>query len=301
MNIPKVKRMLTAFFIVIGSMCALTSCVTNEEGGHPEGWSELKIEPVQNLAALVPEDIRSRGTLIVGSNPPFAPLEFKDSHGEIIGVEIDLIRAAAQVLGLDLQVQQQDFTLILPSVSGKTVDAGASGFTDTEERQKSYDFVDFLSAGIQWAQAPGENIDPTNPCGIKLAVQRGTVSDDDAAVLNERCIQEGKKPIDILRYDTSDTAATALVLGRAQAFSADSPITAWAVARSDGRMEIVGDIYDAADYGWPVLKGSSLAPALAAALNYLIENGYYESILNMWGLEEGLLDQARINGTPFTT
>ncbi|MDO4911241.1 MAG: ABC transporter substrate-binding protein [Corynebacterium sp.] len=301
MKTPKVARAIAASFLALATATGLAGCVTNEEDGHPATWHELSVEQVPALAELVPAEISSTGSITIGTNPPFAPAEFKDSRGEIIGFEIDLIKATAAVLGLDVNVQQQDFTLILPAVSAGTVDVGVSGFTDTEERQVNYDFVDILSAGIQWAQRPGEDIDPTNPCGIKLAVQRGTVSDDDAAVLNETCIEEGKPEIDILRYDTSDAAATALVLGRAQAFSADSPITAWAVNRAGGQIELVGDIYDAADYGWPVKKGSALGPALAAALEYLVQNGQYKEILDMWGIEDGPLDAITINGKAQST
>ena len=87
-----------------------------------------------------------------------------------------------------------------------------------------------------------------------------------------------------------------MVLGRADAIAADSPISAWAVARADGKLEMAGDIYDGAPFGWPVPKGSELGPLLADALQHLIDTGEYERILTMWGLDDGAVDQARING-----
>src|SRR5690625_4903832 len=99
----------------------LAGCVTNDEGGHPDGWEPVTPDAVPELADRVPEDIRARGTISIGTNPPFAPLEFKDAQGEIIGFDLDLARAAAEVLDLDLVVREQDFTLILPSISAGTV------------------------------------------------------------------------------------------------------------------------------------------------------------------------------------
>ncbi len=101
-----------------------------------------------------------------------------------------------------------------------------------------------------------------------------------------------------MSYDTSDNAALAVLVGRADALSADSPVTAWAVNRSDGKMEMVGDMFDAAPYGFAVPKGSDLGPAMAAAMQHLIDTGEYQRILAQWSIEDGLLDEALINEQP---
>lgn len=288
-----------SFAAVVGSALLLTSCVTNTEGGNPEGWEPVEVEAVPEIAAMVPESVAADGKLSVGTNPPFAPFEFKDSTGNLIGVELDLGQALAQVMGLEFDPQEMDFSMILPAVQAGSLDAGMSGFTDTEERRESYDFVNFLYAGIQWAQQPGNDVDPSNPCGLTVAVQRTTVSEtDDVRPKSDACVTEGDDPITILSFDTSDNAALAALTGRADAFSADSPVTAWAVERSDGDLELVGDMFDAAPYGIAVNKGSELGPALAAAMQHLIDTGEYARILGQWNIDSGLLDEALINEQP---
>lgn len=275
----------------------LTACVTNNESGNPEGWAEIKPAVVPELAAKVPEDIRKRGVLRIGTNPTFAPAEFKDSQGQIIGFDIDLARATASVLGLDLQVQEQDFALILPSLSGGTIDLGVSGFTSNEERRKTYDFVDYLDTGLQWARQPGGDASSDNFCGKTVAVQRNTVPDmEDLPAKDEECLKQGKPRINKLAYQDAGTAATAVVLGRADALVADSPVTAYAVNRAEGKLELAGDIYDSAPFGWPVPKDSELADVLALTLQHLIDTGDYQKILTTWGLEGGAVDRATING-----
>lgn len=279
---------------VLSSTALLSGCVTNVEESTPEGWQPIVPDAVPEIAAMV-ED--ADGVLTVGTNPPFAPFEFKDHEGNIVGVEMDLAKAMASVMGLDFRPVEQDFSLILPAVQAGQVDMGVSGFTDTEERRQNFDFVNYLYAGIQWAKRTDSDIevDPDNPCGLTVAVQRTTVSDtDDVRPKEEACDGD----MTVLSYDTSDNAALALLMGRAQAFSADSPVAAWAVARSNGEMELVGDIFDAAPYGMAVPKDSPLGPAAAAALQYLIEKGYYQQILNQWGISEGVVDQAMINERP---
>lgn len=294
-----IRRGATSILAILALTSTLAGCVTNSETGNPEGWQEIKPAASPEVQALVPAELKQRGYITMGTNPPFAPMEFKDDAGNIIGIDLDLARAMASVMGLELRVQEQDFNLILPSISGNTLDFGATGMTDNEERQQTYDFVDYLHAGVQWAARPGSTIEPNNACGLTVAVQKGTVSEtDDVAPKSEKCVAEGKAPITVLAYELSDQAVTATILGRADAISADSPVTAYAIARADGKLEPVGEMFDAAPYGWPVKKGSDLAPAMQAALQHLIDTGDYARVLEPWGVEEGLVESALINGQP---
>ena len=277
----------------------LAGCATNEEGGTPDGWEPIVPDEVPEIAAMVPPEVAADGVLNVAANPPFAPFEFKNSRGDIVGVEMDLARAVAGVMGMDFRVDDMDFALILPAVTAGSLDAGASGFTDNAERRESFDFVDFLYAGVQWAAQPGSGVDPSDPCGLTVSVQRTTVSEtDDVRPKSEACEAEGKEPLTVLAFDTADNAALAALVGRADAYSADSPVTAWAVERSDGELEMVGEMFDAAPYGFAVPKGSPLADAMAAAMQHLIDTGDYARILNQWNIDTGLLDQALINEQP---
>ncbi len=281
---------------------SLAGCVTNEELGNPEGWEEILPAKNPQLAALVPPDVQAKGKITVGTNPPYAPNEFKDSDGNIIGFEMDLIRAAGAMMGLGVEVNQMDFNLILPALSAGSVDVGATAFTDTEERQKNYDFVDFYSAGISWATQPGnENtIDPDNACGLKVAVQKGTYSDtDEVQGRSEECEAQGKPPIEKLVYEKADAAATATILKKAQAYSSDSPVIDFAIARSEGKLVRVGEPFDTAPFGMGVKKNDPLGKALAATLQTMMNDGTYEAILKQWGLEDGGLDAVTFNLKPY--
>lgn len=289
------KRALAAA-MTVACAAALTSCVTNVEDAKPKGWQPIIPDEVPEIAAMYND---SDGVLTAGTNPPFAPFELKDNTGAIIGMEMDLARAIAAVMGLDYRPVEQDFSLILPAVESGQLDIGVSGFTDTPERRENFDFVNYLYAGIQWAQRTDTTteVDPDNACGLTVAVQRTTVSEtDDVRPKAEACGGD----LTVLSYDTSDNAALAVLTGRADALSADSPVTSWAVNRSEGKMKLVGEIADAAPYGLAVPKNSELAPAVAAALQHLIDTGDYQRILAQWGIEDGLVDTAMINEQPVT-
>lgn len=78
--------------------------------------------------------------------------------------------------------------------------------------------------------------------------------------------------------------------------SADSPVTAYAIKQSNGKLEAAGEIFEAAPHGWPVKKDSPLAQSMLKALEHLIKTGDHKIIASNWGVEKGMLDKPGING-----
>ncbi len=136
--------------LLVGLIVALCGgCVTNNEGLVPEG-PPLDIQKVPEIAALLPPNVRESGKLQVGVNIPYAPNEFKDENGKIVGFDVDIMNAVATVLGVEAVYNQADFDKIIPAIQSGSYDLGMSSFTDSKEREKSVDFVTYYSAGIQW-------------------------------------------------------------------------------------------------------------------------------------------------------
>ena len=277
---------------------ALSACSSkSEQAGPTTATTAVTAEKVDSIANTVPEAIKSSGKLVVGVNIPYPPNEFKDPNGKIVGFDVDLMNAVAATLGLTAEYREADFAKIIPSIQGGTFNVGMSSFTDTKEREQTVDFVTYFSAGILWAQRPGSGIDPNNACGKRVAVQATTTEDtDELPAKSKACTDAGKPAIDIVKFDSQDAATNAVVLGQVDAMSADSPVTAYAIKKSNGKLETAGDIADAAPYGWPVKKGSALAQSLKQALEHLIQNGTYKTIATNWGVEKGMIDKPVING-----
>ncbi|MEO9330037.1 ABC transporter substrate-binding protein [Gordonia sp. B21] len=287
--------------LVVAIALALTGCVDNEERERANQVTpiDVDVKNVPEIAALVPPQIAKTGRLVIGVNTPYQPNEFKGPDGKIIGYDVDLMNAVAKVLGLTPVYKESQFDTIIPSVQAGTYQVGMSSFTDTLEREKQVDFVTYYSAGVQWAQSADsdEDIDPDNACGKRVAVQTTTYEDtDEIPAKSAECKAKGKKPIDKVKFDSQDEAVNALILGRVDAMSADSPVTAYAIKRTNGKLTPAGGVFDSAPYGWAVRKGSPLAPALQKAVQYLMDNGQYEEIAANWGLQEGMIDVSVING-----
>jgi ABC-type amino acid transport substrate-binding protein len=245
----------------------------------------------------VPEDIRKSGRLVIGVNVPYAPNEFKNSSGEIVGFDVDLMNAVAKTLGLTPDYRETAFESIMPSVSSGSFNAGMSSFTDTKEREADVDFVTYFQAGTLWAQRAGSTVDPDAACGLKIGVTYASIQEtEEVPAKSDQCVAAGVSPIDKVVYTRQDDLTAALIAGEVEAMAADSPVTGFAVKLSGGQLAPAGEIFDTAPYGWPVAKGSGLAESLRRALEHLMQTGEYKTIATMWGVEKGMIDKPVING-----
>ena len=292
-----------AAIVTMAAALTLSGCAKNTDSGAgtsagpTQSTAAVKPQKVDELAAGVPEDIRKSGKLVVGVTIPYTPNEFKDSQGKIVGFDVDLIDAVAATLGLTADYRESDFAKIIPSIQGGTYDVGMSSFTDNKEREKQVDFVTYFSAGTQWAQRAGEAVDPNDACGKKVAAMAASTQEtDELPAKSKACVNAGKPEIEIITFDGQDAVTNAVVLGQADAMSADSPVTAWAIKQSNGKLDSAGTVFDSAPYGWPVKKGSPLAQSLQKALEHLIATGDYKNIATNWGMESGMIEKPVING-----
>jgi ABC-type amino acid transport substrate-binding protein/predicted Ser/Thr protein kinase len=266
-------------------------------GKHERGESALPQGADPAIAATVPKDIRATGRLVIGVNVPYAPNEFKNSDGQIVGFDVDLMNAIAKTLGLAPDYRETAFESIIPSVQGAQFNVGMSSVTDTAERQSTVDFVTYFQAGTLWAQRPGKPIDPDGACGLRVgAVTASIQATKELPAKSDACVAAGLAPIDKVVYQRQDDLTAALIAGEVDAMTADSPVTGFAIKLSAGKLEPAGAVFDSAPYGWPVAKGSPLAESLRKALEHLMQTGDYRTIATMWGVDKGMIDKPAING-----
>ena len=247
---PKKFWRVAAVFAATGAL-VLSGCSSkSEETGATTATTAVSAEKVDAIAITVPEAIKSSGKLIVGVNIPYAPNEFKDPSGKIVGFDVDLMNAIAATLGLQAEYREADFAKIIPSIQGDTFNVGMSSFTDTKEREQTVDFVTYFSAGILWAQKPGAGIDPNNACGKKVAVQATTTEEtDELPAKSKACTDAGKPAVQVSVFPDENGVNLALSSGRVDVGFADTPPAAYAVKQSDGKFKLTGSSIENAPYG----------------------------------------------------
>ena len=286
--------------LTIATALALSGCVDNSEpaatGGASGTADVIDVKKNDSIAAMLPEKMKSAGVLNVGMSNNYPPNEFKDDNGQPAGWAVDLTNALGQVMGLKVNFDIGTFDNIIPAVRAGKDDMGVSSFTDTLEREKQVDFVNYYSAGIQWATTKDKTVDPEDACGLKVAVQALTYQDThEVPAKSKACTDAGKPAITIFKYDAQDQATNALVVGQVDAMSADSPVTLFAISKTKDKLQTAGDAFEVAPYGMPVAQGSEFTPVLQKALQSLIDDGTYTKILSKWGVEAGSVETAALN------
>jgi polar amino acid transport system substrate-binding protein len=245
------------------------------------------------IAAQVPAAIKSKGTLNVATEAQYAPNEFIGPDGHtVIGMDADLVTALAGVIN-------SNFETIIPGLAAGRYDLGVSSFTDTKEREKTVDFVDYYSAGISFYAKSSANPGVSkisDLCGKTVAVEKGTVELEEATKQSKTCTKEGKKAVTVLSFPGQNPVNLAIASGRAELGMVDSPVAAYQIKKTNGAFKLVGQSYSFAPYGIAIPKKSGMTAPILAALKELIANGTYTQILAKWGIQSGAITTPKVNG-----
>ncbi len=299
------SRRTLALGAVVALSLSLSACgdddstVTPGAGATTAAGAASSAPAADDLAGKVPDAIKADGKIVVGTDSTYAPSEFLAADGKTIqGFDIDLFNAVAAKLGLKAEFVTASFDAIIPGVQSGKYEIGVSSFTINDERKKVANMVSYFEAGTQWATKAGNpstiNID--DACGKKIAVQKGTVQVDDLTARSKKCTDAGKKALTIDQYASQADATAAVVTGKDDAVLADSPVVAYAVEQTAGKLELLGEIYDSAPYGYVVKQEQKdFADVLAAALKATIADGSYKSALEKWGVEDGGITDPAVN------
>ncbi len=292
------RRASVVFGVVVVSALVLSACSNSSSSSSA---AKAETTPTGSAAAaLVPASIKALGTITVGSDASYAPNEFIGADGKTVtGMDVDLGTAIAKELGLTAKFENAPFDSIIPALQAGKYQLGMSSFTDNKTREQTVDFVTYLTAGTTWAVQAGnpQKVNADSACGLKVAVQKGTVQVDDIKARSAACVKAGKKAINYEQYQLQTDATTAVVSGKDVAMLADSPVTGYAVSQSGGKLELLGQSYGNAPYGIAVPKASgTFKDAILAAVKTLMSNGTYTAILTKWGVQSGAITDPVING-----
>ena len=292
---------LTAAALLLAGCGGGSSDSSSGDGGASSSSALPSVSVDDALAAKVPATITDDGVITIGTDTTYPPNEFLAEDGQtIVGFDVDLFTLVAQKLGLDVQFETAPFDSIIAGVTSQKYEVGVSSFTINSDREAQVNMVSYYNVGTQWSTKKGNpaNIDPDDACGTKVAVQKATVQADDITARSQACTDAGKPAITIDQYEAQNDATAAVVSGKDDAGLADYPIMSYAVQQTDGQIELLGDPYDAAPYGFVVAKDQTeFAQAIADAVAALIDDGSYGEVLANWGVEAGAIDNPTVNPT----
>lgn len=147
-----------------------------------EAPAETTVNENQKLAS-----IKDSGKLIVGTSADYPPYEFHaliDGQDQIVGFDIEFAKAIGEALGVEVEIQDMDFTAVLTGVETGLIDIGIAGINPDSERDKTMDFSDiyFKSTYTVLVKASeAENYKTLDDLkGKMIGAQLGTVQEEMA-------------------------------------------------------------------------------------------------------------------------
>jgi polar amino acid transport system substrate-binding protein len=287
--------------VAVGCVVTLVGCASSSaSGGTPSASSgALTTEhKQQSVATLVPASIAATGTLRVGVALGSPPDEFQDQSNTVVGWEVDMVRAAAQTMGLPVTFVQVSFDSLIPGLQAGRFDAAIGQLGVTTAREKIVDFVTTLQSDEQFAARSNSSItvaNLTDLCGHSVAVARGSREYDFAQTQSSACTKDGKQAVTVGVFDTDSAAVLSLTSGRSDLYWSGATAVSYYVKNSNGLTKVVGSYLKPNPIGTALPKNSGLTPALRAAVQRLMDDGTYRKIVAKWGLGQQGISKAEMN------
>lgn len=251
---------------------------------------------ISALAEKVPTKIREDGVLLVGIDPSYPPMEFLQ-RGQAVGADLDLMMEVGKRLDLRVEFSEDAYALLVPGVAAGRFEAAISALSVDDNDLQNARMVTYYSSGSQLAVRPPakKRFGPRNLCGRKIAVLDGSLQYAQLVEKSANCIEQQKKPIRILTFQSQAPATQAVLDGKAYGTLADSPIIENAVRESNGQLVTNGKPFESAPYGIAVADDrKQLARAIDGALESMMEDGTYLAILDQWGIASGAISEPEI-------
>ena len=218
--------------------------------------------------------------IVIATDATWPPMEMVDENKEIVGFDIDLMKAAAAAGGFTVEFKNTAWDGIFAGLAAGKYDAVMSSVTITDERKKSMDFsIPYINAGqvlMVRQDAKGVKV-IADLKGKAVGAQIGTTGAFEI---------EKVEGVTLKTYDELGLAIEDLVNGRIAGVVADTPIAAdYALQNPDygGKLKIVGEPFTEELYGVAVKKGNAaVLQAINAGLGKVLDGREYKKLEEKW-------------------
>ena len=220
------------------------------------------------------------GKLIMSTNAAFPPYEMTTDDGGFQGIDVEIAGAIAEKLGLELVVDDMDFTAAQMAVQQGKSDMCMAGLSVTEDRKLVMDFSATYATGIQVVIVKeGSDVTMDNLGEMMIGTQLGTTGYIYASDTPEN---GGYGEDHVIGYDNGITAVQALMNGQVDCVIIDNAPAQEFVAANPGLTLLEGE-WVLEDYAIGLNKdNTALNEAINNALAELIADGTVQSIINKY-------------------
>jgi polar amino acid transport system substrate-binding protein len=235
-------------------------------------------------AKVAPPTIIKAGTLIMSINPTLPPLQFVDDKGQLQGMRVELANELAKRLGLTPEYIRTEFATMIPGLAAKRWDMINTGIFFTEERAKLMYMVPYEQAAISFLAAKG------NPLGFKtiedlagkrISVELGGIEERRTREVAKIVADKGLKPATVMTFNNFAEAFQALKAGQSDAATCIDATAMFMQNRGDFTRAISGVFPQTACFAF---ANKVLAEAVVGALNDTKKDGFYDKLLDQYGV-----------------
>ena len=218
--------------------------------------------------------VKEAGKLVVATSPDFPPFENLEG-GEVVGIEVEIMKLICAELGVEFQLEKINFDQVLTGVQTGKYDCGMSGISVTPKREKNTLFTIPYCLAAQCIVVKADSTISTKAdlAGKKISVQTGTTA-------AEYCSGEG---YELSQYEANQDAKLALTQGKVDAWVVDD-LTAAELCTGDDSVKILDEKMTTEPYAFAFAFGSEdLVAEINKTLQKLIDDGTIAALFEEYG------------------
>lgn len=219
-------------------------------------------------------------TYVVALDNSYPPFSFQE-NGKEVGIDAEIIEAIAKDQNIPIDVQQMDFSGIIPAMQAGKVDIGMGGMSITDERKNTVDFSDPYYKGGVAVVIDKNNTEIKKAEDLKgktIAVKNGTAG----AVEGDKLAD--KYGYQLTRVEDSPSMVQEVTNGSSAAFLEDYPVVQYAIKVGKQPLQVVGEPLTNTEYGISVIKGKNqeVLKKINEGLKHIKDNGEYDKIIHKY-------------------
>lgn len=244
--------------------------------------------------AVGPVAAYAEGVLHVGSYPNNPPFEYKAESGDFEGFEVDIVKGAAERLGMTTEIVGMDFQPLFAATSSGRIDVAISSITITKERLGSQSFTQpYYDADMGIATRKDSPVKLLTDLKGKIAgVLSGSTGDKWS-----KDHQQEYGIAEVKGYNTQQELLLDLTAGRVDAAVSDIPGMQYAFKKMTD-LEVREHIKTGEQYGLMMTKDSPLLEKVNGAISEMKKDGTMQQIHEKWFGVKALPDSAVITEAP---
>lgn len=215
----------------------------------------------------------------IATDTTFAPFEFENEEGKMVGIDLDLLAAIAEDQGFSYELQVVGFNAAVTALESGQADAVIAGMSITDDRKEKYNFSEsYYDSGVGMAVKKDSDIAAYEDLnGKTVAAKLGTEGGTFAESIAE------EYGFTVTLFEDSSTMYQDVLAGNSAACFEDYPVMGYEISRGM-ELKLPLNMESGNSYGFAVMKDANqeLLDKFNAGLKNLKESGKYDEILNSY-------------------